>query len=146
MTPKAARTRRNGSQRSETMTSVGQFHLAFNLPVSTRPTVDLPPWLVDLRSNLLKEECAEFVDASARGDIVAIADALADIVYVAFGSAWTYGIDLDAAIREVHRSNMSKLDAHGQPAYRADGKVLKSETYFPPDLASVLLDQPPLLF
>ena len=63
---------------------------------------------------------------------------LADIAYVVYGTALTYGIDLDSALREVHRSNMSKLGNDGKPLIRDDGKVLKSERYFPPDIASVL--------
>ena len=72
------------------------------------------------------------------------ADALADVVYVAYGSAVTYGIDLDAVVREVHHSNMSKLDAQGNPILRKDGKVLKSEQYRPPDVRKVIDEQPPL--
>jgi NTP pyrophosphatase (non-canonical NTP hydrolase) len=94
--------------------------------------------LARLRVALLEEEVGEFVAASEQGDLVGIADALADIVYVVYGTALTYGIDLDAVLREVHRSNMSKLGRDGEPLIREDGKVLKSETYFPPDIASVL--------
>lgn len=93
---------------------------------------------------LLEEESAELVDAVRRGDIVAIADALADIVYVTFGTAVTYGIDLEAVLREVHRSNMSKLDASGRPVMRDDGKVLKSERYTAPEIGVVLGLQDPL--
>jgi len=128
------------------MLSVGRFHLAFGLPLSTRPNVDIPSGLAQLRVDLLMEEVREFADATADRDIVGIADALADILYVAYGAAVTYGIDLDAALREVHRSNMSKLDEHGRPLYRDDGKVLKSTLYTPPDISRVLHFQPPLPF
>jgi predicted HAD superfamily Cof-like phosphohydrolase len=77
--------------------------------------------------------------------LIGIADALADIVYVVYGTALTYGIDLDSAVREVHRSNMSKLGSDGKPLIRDDGKVLKSEQYFPPDLESVVGRQAPLV-
>jgi predicted HAD superfamily Cof-like phosphohydrolase len=70
--------------------------------------------------------------------LIGIADALADIVYVVYGAALTYGIDLDAVLREVHRSNMSKLDSDGKPVLRADGKVLKSDRYVRPDIAAAL--------
>jgi predicted HAD superfamily Cof-like phosphohydrolase len=90
----------------------------------------------------LEEEVGEFVAASEKGDLVGIADALADIVYVVYGTALTYGIDLDAVLREVHRSNMSKLGSDGKPLIRDDGKVIKSEKYAPPDIASVLRLQP----
>jgi predicted HAD superfamily Cof-like phosphohydrolase len=97
-----------------------------------------------LRVELLREEFEEFKVAVVRQDTVAIADALADIVYVAYGSALTYGIDLDAVLREVHRANMSKLGADGKPMMREDGKVLKPPTYAGPNVGRVLLDQPPL--
>lgn len=131
---------------SEVMLSVARFHQAFDLPRASQPTTDLPAALAKLRVDLLVEEVGEFADATTARDIVGIADALADIVYVAYGAAVTYGIDLDAALREVHRSNMSKLDEHGKPVYRGDGKVLKSARYTPPDIARVLLRQTPLPF
>jgi predicted HAD superfamily Cof-like phosphohydrolase len=128
------------------MLSVGRFHEAFDLPRASRPTIDVPAGLAKLRVDLLMEEVGEFADATTARDIVGIADALADILYVTYGAAVTYGIDLDAALREVHRSNMSKLDEHGKPVYREDGKVLKSARYTPPDISKVLLFQPPLPF
>jgi predicted HAD superfamily Cof-like phosphohydrolase len=131
---------------SEVMLSVARFHQAFDLPRASRPTTDLPAALAKLRVDLLVEEVGEFADATTARGIVGIADALADVVYVAYGAAVTYGIDLDAALREVHRSNMSKLDEQGKPVYRDDGKVLKSARYTPPDIARVLLFQPPLPF
>ena len=75
-----------------------------------------------------KEEVGKFVAASEKGDLVGIADALADIVYVVYGTALTYGLDLDAVLREVHRSNMSKLGSDGKPLIRDDGKV-KDDSY-----------------
>jgi predicted HAD superfamily Cof-like phosphohydrolase len=128
------------------MRCVASFHEAFGLPRASRPGTGIPAELAKLRVDLLVEETGEFADATAKGDIVGIADALADIVYVTYGAAVTYGIDLDAALREVHRSNMSKLDDQGRPVYRADGKVLKSSRYTPPDIAGVLSHQPPLPF
>ena len=67
-----------------------------------------------------------------------VADALTDILYVTYGAAAAFGIDLDACFKEVHRSNMSKLDANGQPIYREDGKVMKSELYSKPNLEPIL--------
>lgn len=128
------------------MLAVGRFHQAFGLPRAGRPTIDIPADLAKLRVDLLVEEVGEFADATGARDIVGIADALADIVYVAYGAAVTYGIDLDAALREVHRSNMSKLDERGKPVYREDGKVLKSARYTPPDISRVLFFQPSLPF
>lgn len=129
---------------STLMKTVGEFHFAFNLPMATRPQSHVPEALGMLRIELLREEFEEFRDAVKREDLVGIADALGDIVYVAYGAAVTYGIDLDAILREIHRANMSKLGSDGKPVLRQDGKVLKSEGYRPPDIRGVLLDQPPL--
>jgi predicted HAD superfamily Cof-like phosphohydrolase len=118
--------------------AVAEFHNAFDLPMRQLPSASVGEALAALRVALLEEEVGEFVAASEKGDLVAIADALADITYVVYGTALTYGIDLDSVLSEVHRSNMSKLDSDGKPLIRADGKVLKSERYFPPDIASVL--------
>ena len=118
--------------------SVGAFHEAFGLPVRQRPTVDIPAEEARLRQALLDEEVDELRVAVGEGDVVGIADALADIAYIASGTAHAYGIDLDAAVAEVHRSNMTKLGADGRPVHRADGKVLKGPSYEPPRLAAVL--------
>ncbi len=120
------------------------FHEAFDLPRQASPNVGIDESLARLRIALLEEEVGEFADAVAAADLVAIADALADIVYVAYGTAVTYGIDLDMVLGEVHRSNMSKLGTNGQPLIRADGKVIKSDQYVPPDIAGILERQHPL--
>jgi predicted HAD superfamily Cof-like phosphohydrolase len=121
--------------------AAAHFHAAFGLALSDEPTLDVSPDVAELRVRLLAEEFDEYVTAVKNGDLVAIADALADIVYVAYGSAVTYGIDLDAVLAEVHRANMSKLDADGKPVLRDDGKVMKSPLYTPPDVAGVLRRQ-----
>jgi predicted HAD superfamily Cof-like phosphohydrolase len=126
-----------------TAAALAQFHRAFNLPMRQLPRADIDQGLARLRVALLEEEVGEFVAAYERGDLVEIADALADIVYVAYGTALTYGIDLDAVLQEVHRANMSKLGSDGKPLIRDDGKVLKSGRYFPPDIESVLRLQEP---
>ena len=117
---------------------VGAFHSAFGLPVRDRPTADIPADEAMLRQALLDEEVDELRAAVRAGDVVAIADALADIVYIACGTAHAYGIDLDAVVAEVHRSNMTKLGGDGRPVYRADGKVLKGPAYEPPRVAAIL--------
>jgi predicted HAD superfamily Cof-like phosphohydrolase len=129
---------------SAAMRSVLEFHSTFGLPVNANPTLRVDGELGKLRIDLLEEEVGEFADATKRQDLTALADALGDIVYVAYGAAATYGIDLDAVLAEIHRSNMSKLGADGRPVYRSDGKVLKSPLYSPPDIATVLDQQPPL--
>ncbi|PZO59202.1 MAG: nucleotide pyrophosphohydrolase [Leifsonia xyli] len=126
------------------MQSVAEFHMSFDLPLERTPQQQVHTDLGALRVELLREEFEEFKDAVVRQDVVAVADALGDIVYVAYGAALTYGIDLDAVLREVHRANMSKLGPDGEPLLREDGKVLKPPSYVAPDVRRVLLDQPPL--
>lgn len=120
---------------------VREFHLAYQLPVAERPSAELTAQEVALRQALIEEEVAELRQAGDAGDLVGVADALADIVYVAYGTACVYGIDLDAVLDEVHASNMTKLGADGRPVRRADGKVLKGPDYRPPDVAGILSGQ-----
>ena len=136
--------RRAFAQLSDVFAQVLAFHEAFDLPREPLPVIEVEDMMTGLRVRLLREEVEEFAAAIERGDLVAAADALADVVYVAYGSAVTYGIDLDAVLREVHRANMSKLDGQGRPVLREDGKVLKSSRYRPPDVATVLESQLPL--
>jgi predicted HAD superfamily Cof-like phosphohydrolase len=115
---------------------VREFHTTYGVPIRNVPIADPPD--SDLRTRLLAEEVQEYYDAVEAGDVVEVADALADIAYVVFGTALVHGIDLDAVLEEVHRSNMSKLGDDGQPVCREDGKVLKGPRYFRPDIARVL--------
>ena len=109
---------------------------AFEQKVEVMPT--LPDFNVrELRLELILEEVEELVTGIDNEDLVEIADALTDILYVTYGAGHTFGIDLDACFDEVHRSNMSKLDENGKAIYRADGKVLKGPNYFPPNLSNV---------
>lgn len=117
---------------------VEEFHLAFGLPISSEPTIDIPPTLAHLRIKLVQEEASELVDAITRADLAGIAGELADLLYVTYGTALTFGIDLDMAVEEIHRSNMSKLDAEGNPLIRDDGKVIKGPSYEPPNLERVI--------
>jgi len=119
---------------------VQQFHEAFELTVNDAPTGDIPAELRALRIRLLEEELEEYREASASGDVVAVADALTDLAYVLFGTFVTHGLQdsADALFDEVHRSNMSKLDQDGRPIYREDGKVLKSSRFSEPDLGAIL--------
>jgi predicted HAD superfamily Cof-like phosphohydrolase/ADP-ribose pyrophosphatase YjhB (NUDIX family) len=124
--------------RSDVARAVAAFHEAFDLPRQESPNVDIDASLAALRVALVEEEVGELVQAVAEHDLTAIADALADIVYVAYGTALTYGVDLDSVLAEVHRANMSKLGTDGRPVRREDGKVLKSDRYTPPDVTAVL--------
>ncbi len=117
---------------------VTEFHEVFDLPRSNTPTTDIPARLTQLRNDLLREEARELIDACDAGDLIKIADGIADVLYVVYGTAVTYGLDADALLREVHRSNMSKLDEHGNPVRRDDGKILKGANYSPPQLDRVI--------
>ena len=123
-----------------TMTQmVMQFHETYGTLISTKPV--LPDSNVrELRKKLLIEELEEYLEGEENNDIVEIADALADLIYVALGAAISYGIPIDAVFEEVQRSNMSKLGEDGKPIYRADGKVLKGPGFFEPDLAKIIRD------
>ncbi|MFJ4847742.1 MULTISPECIES: MazG nucleotide pyrophosphohydrolase domain-containing protein [unclassified Streptomyces] len=119
---------------------VRAFHTAFGLDVRSAPA-EISPAHAAHRQDLLAEEVAEVAEASAEGSLPHLAHELADVVYIAYGTALVHGIDLDAVIAEVHRANMSKLGPDGRPALRADGKVLKGEHYRAPDVAGVLRAQ-----
>jgi predicted HAD superfamily Cof-like phosphohydrolase len=129
---------------SEAANWIAQFHLQAGLCCHRLPTADVPEEVASLRTSLLREEVDEFATAAKNHDIVGIADALADILYVTYGAAITYGIDLDDVLAEVHRSNMTKLSAELPPKLREDGKVLKTEGYISPDIAGVIANQSPL--
>lgn len=117
---------------------VSDFHQRFGLPFSERPS-----WPGEevhrLRVLLIEEELAELRNAGETRDVVRVADALADLLYVVYGTAVTYGIDLAPVFREIHRSNLSK----GGPGVgcRPDGKVLKGGGYSPPRVGEVLEEQ-----
>ncbi|MFJ8792397.1 MazG nucleotide pyrophosphohydrolase domain-containing protein [Streptomyces sp. NPDC102462] len=119
---------------------VREFHLAFGLDARSRPT-EVSPELAAHRGDLLAEEAAEVAEVSLAGPLDRLAHELADVVYVAYGTALVHGIDLDAVLAEVHRSNMSKRGPDGPVSRRADGKVLKGDHYEAPDVSSVLRRQ-----
>ena len=116
---------------------VFQFMHSFGQETLSRPT--LPDnELADLRLDLIQEEVDELATAFINQDIVEIADALTDILYVTYGAGHAFGLDLDECFEEVHQSNMSKLGIDGKPIYREDGKVLKGRGYKPPQLARII--------
>tara|TARA_Y100000590_G_C15522996_1_gene940127 strand:+ start:618 stop:956 length:339 start_codon:yes stop_codon:yes gene_type:complete len=94
--------------------------------------------IVKLRLDLIKEELDELIKAIKENNIVEVADALTDILYVTYGAGHAFGIDLDSCFNEVQNSNMSKLDSNGKPIYNEHGKVLKGPNYFPPNLKKYL--------
>ena len=116
---------------------VGDFMEAFGQEVQFEPT--WPDFNTrELRLELIQEELDELSDAIADRDMIQIADALTDLLYVVYGAGHTFGIDLDECFQEVHRSNMSKLGENGRPIHREDGKVMKGPGYFEPDLEGIL--------
>ena len=116
---------------------VREFHETYGVPIMPVPSFPSHERCA-LRESLLEEEWIELREAQAKRDIVEVADALADMLYIIHGTALEYGIPLDSVVSEVHRSNMSKLGADGKPIMREDGKVLKGPNYFKPDVAGVL--------
>jgi len=124
----------------EQLRMLEEFHRVFGAHMEAAPTARLTPETVALRVSLIQEELDEYRAAAEAGDLVEIADALSDLMYVVLGTYVAHGSQdvAEALFAEVHRSNMSKLDASGAVIYRADGKVLKSDRWTPPDLAPIL--------
>lgn len=121
------------------LNEVQHFMLTFGQEVRSAPNIGSDDAkLKALRYELIREELEELRVAMENNDIVEVADALTDILYVTYGAGAAFGIDLDATFAEVQRSNMSKLGADGKPIYREDGKVMKGPGYFKPDLKAVL--------
>jgi predicted HAD superfamily Cof-like phosphohydrolase len=124
----------------ETIEAVETFHNAFRIPNNYQPTATLSEADVQLRYNLMKEENEEYLEAAQSGDIVEIADALGDQLYILCGTILKHGLQdkIIEVFEEIQRSNMSKLDENGQPIYREDGKVMKSNLYFKPNIKAIL--------
>ena len=123
---------------------VGEFMETFGQNVLTDPTFPTKK-VQKMRVKLIREELKELIEAIKDNDIVEVADALTDILYVTYGAGHAFGVDLDACFAEVQRSNMTKLGADGKPVYRDDGKVIKGPNYSEPDLQKVLGIKPELL-
>lgn len=125
----------------ELVLKLKEFHQAFNAPVEHSPYIP-DDATVRLRYNLALEELQEFMDACQTENHVKIFDALVDQLYILIGTAHVFGMAdaLEAGFAEVHRSNMTKLNAEGKPVFREDGKIIKSELYEEPDLHTVLLN------
>ena len=113
---------------------VGIFMKTFGQEVKDNPSFSTDK-INKLRIDLIKEELGELVDAMKNKDILEVADALTDILYVTYGAGHAFGIDLDKCFEEVQNSNMSKLDENGKPIYNESGKVMKGPNYFKPDLS-----------
>ena len=124
----------------DTISAVEEFHKAFKIENNYKPTVALSEAEIDLRHRLMGEENDEYMEAAKNGDIVEVADALGDMLYILCGTILKHGVQhkIEEVFQEIQRSNMSKLDANGQPIYREDGKVMKSDQYFRPNIAAIL--------
>jgi predicted HAD superfamily Cof-like phosphohydrolase len=113
---------------------VGTFMKTFGQEVKTKPSFSSDK-INKLRINLIKEELEELQEAMKNNDLLEVADALTDILYVTYGAGHAFGIDLDKCFDEVQNSNMSKLGENGEPIYNESGKVMKGPNYFKPDLS-----------
>ena len=119
---------------------VRKFHDAFLIGNLDQPTAIIDEKDFILRYRLMNEENQEYLDAAKNGDLIELADALGDMLYILCGTILKHGMQhkIEEVFKEIQRSNMSKLDYEGNPIYREDGKVLKSDQYFKPDIKSIL--------
>ena len=132
-----------GIQQASSSLAASQYGLQIvsqNIANANTPTGVIAAKDVQLRHDLMREENEEYFAAANNGDLVEVADALGDMLYILCGTILKHGLEhkIEEVFREIQRSNMSKLDADGKPIYREDGKVLKSDRYFRPDIAAIL--------
>lgn len=120
--------------------AVKEFHTAFGIGYNENPIADVGENKKILRYNLMKEENEEYLEAVQNNDLVEIADALGDMMYILCGTIIEHGLQhkIEEVFDEIQRSNMSKLDEDGKPIYREDGKVMKGPSYFKPDFSKIL--------
>ncbi len=122
------------------LNAVAKFHDAFGIESADSPSVNIPEQTILLRHNLMKEENEEYLEAAQKNDLIEVADALGDMLYILCGTILSHGMQhkITEVFKEIQRSNMSKLGSDGKPIYREDGKVLKGPNYFKPDIAAIL--------
>lgn len=120
--------------------SVHEFHTAFGLGINNNPVADISKNKNLLRFNLMKEENEEYLEAATNDDLVEVADALGDMLYILCGTIIEHGMQdkIEEVFNEIQRSNMSKLGTDGKPIFREDGKVLKGPNYFKPNIKAIL--------
>jgi predicted HAD superfamily Cof-like phosphohydrolase len=120
--------------------AVHEFHSAFGLGIENTPTAELGIKKNLLRYELMREENEEYLEAANSNDLVEVADALGDMLYILCGTIIEHGMQnkIEEVFNEIQRSNMSKLGADGKPIYREDGKVLKGPNYFKPNIKLIL--------
>lgn len=119
---------------------VEKFHDTFGIPNEYTPKATISNDLIDLRFKLMAEENEEYLEAAKNGDLVEVADALGDMMYILCGTILSHGMQhkIEEVFEEIQRSNMSKLGENGKPIYREDGKVLKGPNYFKPNIAKII--------
>ena len=117
---------------------VGVFMKTFGQEVKNKPSFSTDK-INKLRIDLIKEELDELAGAMKNKDLLEVADALTDILYVTYGAGHAFGVNLDKCFEEVQSSNMSKLDKEGKPIYNESGKVMKGPNYFKPDLSKFIV-------
>jgi len=119
---------------------VKEFADTFNIEYSDNMNANIDESIIDLRFRLMQEENLEYLEAAKNKDIVEIADALGDILYILCGTILTHGLQhkIVEVFNEIQRSNMSKLDVNGKPVFREDGKILKGPNYFQPKIKEIL--------
>ncbi len=120
--------------------AVKEFHKAFGLGFKESPIAKLSEQKLQLRFDLMQEENEEYLEAAKANDLVEVADALGDMLYILCGTIIEHGMQhkIEEVFNEIQRSNMSKLGADGKPIYREDGKVMKGPNYFKPNIAKIL--------
>ncbi|MEO5570669.1 MAG: nucleoside triphosphate pyrophosphohydrolase family protein [Bacteroidia bacterium] len=125
---------------NETINKVKEFHQVFGLEYHEQPVANIETKIIELRHRLMQEENDEYLEAAMKNDLTLIADALGDKLYILCGTIIAHGLQhkITEVFNEIHRSNMSKLDDNGKPIYREDGKIMKSNNYFLPDIKTVL--------
>jgi len=123
------------------LNAVKKFHKAFEILVNDIPTAVIKKELIELRFKLMEEENQEYLEAARNNDLIEIADALGDMLYILCGTIITHGMQnkIQEVFEEIQKSNMSKLDKNGKPIYREDGKVLKGPNYFKPNISKALI-------
>lgn len=127
-------------QMKKQLNHVEKFHDTFGIPNEYAPKATISNDLIDLRFKLMAEENEEYLEAAKNGDLVEVADALGDMMYILCGTILSHGMQhkIEEVFEEIQRSNMSKLGEDGKPIYREDGKVLKGPNYFKPNIAKII--------
>lgn len=120
--------------------AVQDFHEAFGLGINHEPIANLSEEKIQLRFNLMAEENEEYLEAAKNDDLIEVADALGDMLYILCGTILEHGMQykIEEVFEEIQRSNMSKLGGNGKPIYREDGKVMKGPNYFKPNIENIL--------